>query len=217
SVWGAVGKTANDATANYVEQSGLTDISNRWTFSDDYNVVQWNGSVSPDWNTAANWTVLQGSASRPPSASDIVVLGTAAFTNHPTISSPVNVRNIVFGSVQPLTLSLSSGGSLTSGDMLGMWDKNAIHSININGQTLNVNGNLSLSDGVDGQSINLNIGSGTVNIIGSLFQSGDAAVNFNGAGQLNIFGDFNFTGGTFNAGNGTVNYNGEENQDIAPV
>src|SRR5690606_5678725 len=74
-----------------------------------------------------------------------------------------------------------------------------------------------LSDGVDSQSINLNIGSGTVNITGSLFQSGDAAVNFNGAGQLNIFGDFNFTGGTFNAGNGTVNYNGEENQDIAPV
>jgi len=65
SIWNAIGKTANSTVSNYVEQSGLTNINNRWTCSDNSNLVQWNGSVSTDWNTAANWTILQGSASRP--------------------------------------------------------------------------------------------------------------------------------------------------------
>src|SRR5690606_212324 len=138
SAWGAVGKTANSVNANYVEYSSLSDITNRWTFSDQSNVVQWNGSVSSDWNTAANWTVLQGSASRPPSASDIVNLGTAAFTNNPTISTSVNVKNIVFGSTQAVTLSMANGGSLTSGDISGMLNSSISHTINANNQTLNI-------------------------------------------------------------------------------
>jgi len=100
SPWTAVGKSANDVTNNWVEQSGLTDITNRWTFSNAANVVQWNGSVSTDWNTAANWTVLQGSATAPPSATDIVDLGTATFTNQPTINNNASVNSIHFGSAQ---------------------------------------------------------------------------------------------------------------------
>lgn len=220
SSWSSSGKTANSTTSNYVELSGLTNITNRWTLSNtssSANVVQWNGSVSTDWNTAANWTVIQGSPSRPPSATDIVNLGTGAFTYHPTISSTVSVKNINFGSVQALTLSMASGGSLTSDDIDGTWSSNVTHTINANNQSITINGDLSLSDGVSGHAINLNIGTGTVNVAGSLTQSGGANIVFSAAGNLNIGGDFNYVSGTFTPGTGTVIYNGVTNQIVGAV
>ncbi len=68
SAWGYVGKSANSTTSNYVEQSGLLSTTNRWTCAYTQSVVQWNGSISTDWNTAGNWTVTQGSGSRPPAS-----------------------------------------------------------------------------------------------------------------------------------------------------
>ena len=219
SSWVNSGKTANDVTSNYVEHSGLTSITNRWTLSNPSasSVVQWNGSVSTDWNTAANWTVLQGSASRPPAATDIVDLGTASFTYQPTISSTVSVKNISFGSVQALTLSMATGGSLTSTNINGTWSSNVTHTINANNQSITVNGDLSLSDGVSGHAINLNIGSGTVNVAGSLTQSGGANIVFSAAGNLNIAADYNYLSGTFTPGTGTVTYNGVTNQVVGAV
>jgi hypothetical protein len=219
SSWVNSGKTGNDITSNYVEQSGLTAIANRWTLSNSSgaNVVQWNGSVSTDWNTAANWTVLQGSSSRPPAATDTVDLGTAAFTYQPTIGSAVNVKNITFGSVQALTLSMATGGSLTSTNINGTWSSSVTHTINANNQTITVNGDLSLSDGVSGHAINLNIGSGTVNVLGSITQSGGVSIVFSAAGNLNIAGDHNYLSGTFTPGTGTVTYNGGANQIVGAV
>jgi len=215
--WAASGKTANNATANYVEQSLLLDVTNRWTLSDNSNVVQWNGSVSTDWNTAANWTTVQGSASKPPSATDIVNLGTMTFTNQPTISSTVNVKNINFGSAKAVSLFMASGGSLTSGDIYGTWSSNATHTINVNNQSVTVNGNLTLSDGTSGHAINLNIGTGTVTLAGSLTQSGSANVVFSGAGNLIISVNHNYVNGTFTPGTGTVTYGGVTNQVIGAV
>ena len=217
SAWTSIGKTANSAAANYVEYTGLTNITKRWTCSDNSNVVQWNGSVSSDWNTAANWTVLQGSASAPPAATDIVNLGSAAFTNHPTISNAVTVKNINFGSVQSLNLFMASGGSLTSGDIKGVWGANSTHTINANNQTITVNGNLTLSDNTTGHDINLTIGTGTVSVNGSLQQSGAASVIFNGSGTLNIGDNFSRSSGVFTAGTGTVSYNGAAIQDVGIV
>ncbi len=217
SAWASSGKTANSTTSNYVEQSGLTNITNRWTMSDNSNVVQWNGSVSTDWNTAANWTVLQGSASTPPSATDIVNLGTAAFNYHPSISSAVTVKNINFGSVQALTLTMAGGGSLTSGDIHGTWTTTKTHTINANNQNITINGDLILSDGVAGDAINLNIGTGTVYVGGSLTQSGGANVVFSGAGNLNIATDMNYVSGTFTPATGTVTYSGITSQTIGGV
>lgn len=217
AAWIAIGKTANDATANYVEQSGLTSITNRWTLSDNSNVVQWNGSLSTDWNTAANWTTVQGSASRPPSANDIVNLGTMAFTNQPTINSTVSVKNLNFGSAQAVILSMASGGSLTSGDIYGTWSSNITHTINANNQSITVNGNLTLSDGTSGHAINLNIGTGSVTVGGSLTQSGGVNVVFSGAGNLMIFVNHNYVNGTFTPGTGTVTYSGVTNQVIGAV
>jgi hypothetical protein len=219
SSWVNAGKTGNDVAANYVEESGLTSITNRWTLSNanGANVVQWNGSVSTDWNTAANWTILQGSASRPPAASDTVDLGTAVFTYQPTISSAVNVKNILFGTVQALSLSMATGGSLTSTNISGTWSSSVTHTINVNNQSITVNGDLSLSDGVSGHAINLNIASGTVNVTGSVIQSGGANIAFSAPGNLNIAGDHNYFSGTFSAGTGTVTYNGVSNQVVGAV
>jgi Concanavalin A-like lectin/glucanases superfamily len=215
--WAAIGKTANNTISNYVEQSGLTNISNRWTCSDNANVVQWNGSVSSDWNTAANWTVLQGAASAPPTAADIVNLGTSSFTNQPTISSTVTVKNIIFGSTQAVTLSLASGGTLTSSDIHGAWTGNTTHTINTNNQVITVNGDMTLSDGTTGHAINLNIGTGTVNVKNLLSQSGGASLVFTGAGNLNIGEDYLYSNGVFTAGTGTVTYNGILGQLVGGV
>jgi hypothetical protein len=216
--WVPVGKTDNSVASHWVEQSGLTDITNRWTLSDEANVIQWNGSVSTDWNTAANWTALQGSPSSTPSASDIVDLGTGSFTYQPTISSSVSIKSLHFGSAKAIALTLGSGGSLTVlGNLDGDWDTAAIHTINVDDQTLTVNGNINLSDGTNGEAIDLNIGSGTVTTLVSLIESGGANINFSGAGTLNVYLDFYHTSGTFNPGSGTVVYNGVENQDIGHV
>lgn len=215
--WIPVGKTGNNTSSNYVESSGLSNITNRWTCSINPSVVLWNGSVSSDWNTAANWTVYVGAGATPPSSSDVVVLGGIPFTYQPAISTAVAVKNMVFSSTQPVTLSMNSGGTLTSGDVIGVWSSAAAHTIHTNDQTITVNGSLSLSDGQSGHAINLNIGAGTVNVSGGFTQAGGATVSFSGAGNLAIGEDFTHTDGAFTAGNGTVTFNGTGNQLIGTV
>ena len=50
TAWALAGKTTSSNTSNYVEKTLLSDISNRWSFTDDGSVLAWNGSVSSDWN-----------------------------------------------------------------------------------------------------------------------------------------------------------------------
>src|SRR5206468_114085 len=104
--WVNAGQSGLDGTSNYVEQSGLTSINNRWTCSNIPAVFRWNGSVSTAWNTPGNWTLVQGAGSVP-STNDVVQIGQAAITNQPTISSAVSVKNIEFGSVAAGTLTLA--------------------------------------------------------------------------------------------------------------
>ncbi|PUZ22824.1 hypothetical protein DCC81_20595 [Chitinophaga parva] len=216
--WSVYGNSASSTTANYVEQiSLLGTLAGRYTLSATSNVVRWNGSVSSDWNTANNWTVAQGSPSRPPGPNDIAEIGTIAFTNQPVISSAANVKSISFGSVQAATLTLASGGSLvTQGNITGLWSANAAHVINVNDQSLTVNGSLTLSDGTAGHTIQLNIGNGTVTA-GAVSQSGGAGIVFSGAGTMNIANDFTYSSGTFTAGSSTVVYNGSAIQAVAGV
>ena len=217
SSWNSVGKSSNSSISNYVELNALTDITNRWTISDNINAVRWNGTVSSDWANPANWTSLQGSASRPPSATDIVNIGDTLFVNQPIISSAVNVKSLRFLSTKAVSLTLNSGGSMSTGDVNGLWSGNASHNIYTNNQPLNINGNLILSDGVAGHAINLNIGTGTVAVTGTLTQSAAAAVVFGGAGNLSIGSDFNYINGSFICSTGTVTYNGAGNQIVGAV
>jgi hypothetical protein len=217
-IWSAIGSSGRNTTTNYIEYTAVaTSITGRWTASGTANVVQWNGSISSDWHTVNNWTVLAGAGSRPPAATDIVYLGSVAFVNHPTITSaPANVKNILFGSTQPVTLTLS-GASLTTGDIRGTWGGSAAHTINTGNQSLTINGDLDLSDGTAGHVIDLEIGSGSVTVTGTLEQSGNAAITFSGAGNLSIANDFNYVNGTFTSATGTVTYNGILNQAVGPV
>ncbi|MBC9930578.1 hypothetical protein [Chitinophaga qingshengii] len=218
SGWAVYGNTASSTTSNYVEQTTLLSLSftGRYTLASTANVVRWNGSVSTDWNTAGNWTIGQGSPSRPPGTGDVVEIGTIAFTNQPVISTAVSVAGISFGSVQAATLTLATGGSLTTqGNIAGIWSANVSHTINVNNQALTVNGNLALSDGTTGHNIQLNVGNGSITVGGSLTQSGNAAITCSGTGAINIGGNFNYSSGTFSPGTGTVTYNGSTNQTVA--
>lgn len=216
--WAASGKTGNNTTSNYVEQALLSSITARWTLSDNANVIRWNGSVSTAWNNASNWTTVQGSPTSPPGASDIVQIGTAAFTNQPTISTGVTVKGIVFGSTQAATLTIDAGGSLTTnGNINGSWSGNATHTLATGNQNITVNGDLTLSDGTTLHAINLSIGTGTVGVTGSVTQSGGANITFSGAGALNIGSNFTYSSGTFTGSSGTVTYNGSSAQSVAGI
>lgn len=218
TAWQAAGKSSNNTSANWVEQTGITSLTGRWTLSDDANLVVWNGSVSGDWSVAANWTVQQGAPSRPPSVNDIVQIGTSFFTNQPVISTAAVAKSIVLGSAKTVTLGLSAGGSLTvQGNISGSWSANATHTIQVNAQTVSVNGELVLSDGTSGHAINTTVSSGTLNVLGSITQSGGAVISFSGAGTLNITGNYTYANGSFVAGAGTVVYNGTGTQGIAGI
>ena len=216
--WAVSGKTGNSTTSNYVEQSTLTNITNRWTCAAATGVISWNGSVSTDWNNAANWTVVSGTPSAPPSVNDIVQIGASVFTNQPTISSAVSVKSIVMGSAQAVTLTIGGAGSLTtSGNISGSWSAGIIHTINAGSQGLTINGDLILSDGTSGHAINLSAIAATVVINGSLIQAGGASISFTGNTSMSIKNDYTYTSGIFSAGAGTVTYNGTSSQQIASV
>ncbi len=216
--WLLSGRTSGDTNNNWVANSGLTNLTGRWTLDEMVGgTVAWNGSVSTAWEAPANWTVISGVPAIPPSTIDIVQLGTMAATYQPTISATAAVKSIAFGSSQAMTLTLSGGSLQTIANISGTWNSNVTHSIAVGAQTLTVGGSLSLSDGTNGHVINLNIGSGTVNMVGDLSESGGASITFSGAGNLNLTNNFNYTSGTFTPGSGTVNYTGGGAQTVAPV
>ena len=218
TAWALSGKTANDTSSNWVEQTSLTNLTGRWTLAGSSGIVRWNGSASTVWETPGNWTVVSGSPSAPPSTNDIVELGTTNVANQPTISSAVAVKSISFGSAQAITLTLGAGGSLqTIGNVAGIWTNNATHIINVGAQSLTVGGALTLSDGTSGHAINLNYSSGTVTVASDLTESGGASIACSSNGNLIIYGNFNYVSGTFTPGSGTVKYTGSGAQTVAPV
>lgn len=220
AAWVLSGKTGGNTTSDYVEQSGITssNLATRWTLSDNANVAQWTGGSSGLWSDAGNWLAIEGSPSIPPSAGDIAEIGNAAFVNQPTINgTSENVKNIIFGSTQSVTLTIEGAGSLTTNAVSGVWNSNTTHTIDVGDETLTVNGDMLLSDGTSGHAIDVIVNTGTVTVTGSLVQSGGADVTFTDAGNLNIGNNFMYTSGIFTPGSGTVTYNGTSPQTIAGV
>lgn len=217
--WNNMNKSGNNIPNNYVELTvGLLDnLSGRWTLSNANSVVRWNGSVSSDWFTPANWTPVTGT-SRVPGITDIAEIGTAAFNNQPGINNAASIKSLYFGSTEAATLTLTSGGSLTTqGNINGTWSAGAIHNINAGAQTITVGGDLTLSDGTAGHAINVSASNGTIDVAGSIVQSGGANISFTGAELLSIGSDFNHISGTFTPGTSTVTYDGTMAQNIAGV
>ncbi|MBK7883949.1 MAG: hypothetical protein IPJ81_09170 [Chitinophagaceae bacterium] len=217
--WVVSGKNSNNTTTNFVTKSLAPDATNRWTIGDvTPNVVRWDGSSSTAWATAANWTTVQGTPSTPPSSTDIVLIGTAAFTNQPSITTARSVRSIQFGSAQAATLSLSSSGTLTTGgNITGTWSANRTHTISVGSRTLTVGGDLALSNGTSSRIINLTASTGTINVSGNLTESGGANITFSSSGALSIGKDFNYVSGTFTPSTSTVTYDGSAAQAVGVV
>ncbi len=211
--WTSIGKSANDATNNWVQQTGLTDITSRWTFFDGSSTQIWKGTTSSAWATGSNWK-----SGVVPVATDNVLIGSETFTNQPAITTAVTVKSILFGSAKAVAMTMSGAGALTvTGNVGGDWLADQVHTLDVATRTLSVGGNLSLSNGTAARSLQLSASTGTINVTGSINHSGAGAIVFSGAGALNIGADYNYTAGTFTAGTSTVTYNGTVDQVIAGV
>ncbi|MFZ4619625.1 MAG: hypothetical protein ACOYNS_03640 [Bacteroidota bacterium] len=217
SSWSTQGKSSNDAVNNWVELNSLSSIAGRWSLAEFVKVARWTGAVSSVWENSANWVIETGTPSLPPSSTDIAEIGDSAFANQPSIASAVSIRSIEFGSAQAANLTISSGSLTVAGNIDGSWSTNRTHSISVGSSSLTVGGSLQLGDGTAGHIINLSLGSGTIDIQGSLNQTSSSSLIFSGSGALNIKGNYNYTSGTFTASIGTVTYNGAASQIVAPL
>lgn len=211
--WTDFSKTSNDATDNWVELVGITDLSNVWTISEGLIKYSWNGSVDSDWLVTNNWTPVGT-----PASGDVVHLGDLVFTNQPNLSSTENIKKIYFNSTTPTTLTFSTGADLTvQGNIDGLWSADATHTINMGAETMTTLSDIVLSNGVANRKINLIASTGTINVNGSLSQIAGADITFSGATTLNIEGDYTYGSGTFTPSTSTVNYNGDDLQVIGSV
>ncbi len=209
--------TSRNATTNYVEKIPFTSINGRWTLSQPPSKFVWSGAIDEHWDKPENWMYNGAVATSVPQPTDIVEIGVETFAAQPSISTTATAKNIVLGSLKAVTLSMATGGSLTTGTITGTWDVPATHNIVCNGQTITINGDIDLSDGTNGDNINIYIGTGTVKTTGSFTQSGNANVTFTGNGKLEIGDHFDYVNGVFAAGTGTVEYYGATNQTIGNV
>ncbi len=219
SVWDSIGLTTRSTVSNYVEKTGITALTGRWTFSGLRNVVRWNGSVSSVWENPSNWTTISGSnmSNRIPSSTDDAQIGQSSFTNNPVINSAQVVNILRFGSGQSSILTINSGSLNAVGGTKGEWLTAASHILDVASGTLTVGTNVDLSDGTNGHDITLRIGTGTATIQSDLNQKATGGVTFSGNGNLIISGNHNYTSGNFTAGTGTVTYSGGMSQLVAPL
>jgi len=219
SVWDSIGATSRNTTSNYVNRTGITDVSSSWVLSGLRNVVRWNGSISSAWNNASNWTTISGSdmSNRVPNSSDAAQIGFDNFTYNPEISTTETVNVLRFGDVQGSALTINSGSLSTIGGARGIWSTDADHTLDVASGTLNVATNLVLSDNTTNHFIHLTIGSGSANIVYDIDMNTYGSISFTGNGILNIGKNFNYIQGTFSGGNGTVIYSGNLPQIVAPV
>lgn len=210
--WTSYGKTSGDVTNNWVQRTGQSDVSGRWTFFDGSVTHVWKGTNNSVWTNPNNWN-----AGVVPQSIDNILIGTETFGSQPTITTAVTVKSIVLGSVKAVTLTVGGGaGSLTvNGNVSGDWLADQTHSINVGTRTLAVGGDLTLSNGNAGRRIQLSISTGSTSVAGSVIQPGAGSIVISGSGNLSIGTGYNYSGGTVSAGSGTVTYNGAADQVIA--
>ncbi len=211
--WTDRSKSSNSTTDNWIERTLVLDIAKKWTLSEGLIKYSWTGGTNSSWSNSLNWSPVGV-----PGTADVAHIGDLVFVNQPEISSSQQVKKVYFDSTTPSTLTLSTGGALTvQGNIDGLWSSDASHTINVGGQTLTALSDIVLSNGVANRNISLQISTGTVNIDGSLAQSGGADIIFSGAGSLNIDGDFEYLDGTFTPSTSTVTYQGDGLQKVAGV
>jgi hypothetical protein len=145
------------------------------------NAQTWNGSISTDWNTAANWTP----ATIPIATSDVTIPGTA--------NKPKLVNNIT---VNTFTMNLSSGLDFNGFTLIsnGAFDINGATLTNSNGTTdisitLNGTGTLYIRQSVINDDIVINHSSTSGFYEGYQFPNtfnGNVTINSSAAGLLSL-------------------------------
>ena len=166
------------------------DLNNA-QFSGRTPVKYWNGSVSADWNTAANW-----SPSGVPTSVDNLDINTAT-PNVCTLSSgSVTINHLTMN--QTGVLNMSSGTSLTVAGNLTF--------VNTASVNFNCNSTFSLTNTTFNQKVpalqygHLNLGSG--------------ARTLDNSGTIRICGNYTPTSGALTSTGSTVEFNGTSVQSI---
>jgi hypothetical protein len=173
-------------------------------------------SVSGNWNNTATW----GGSSVPIAGDNVTIgAGRTVTVTADAACSTINFTTANTGTVSSITINsgilLAVSGNVTIRRPAGGNTSN----ITVDGGTLNVGGILAIQGTSGGSRLaTLNISTGTVTVTGDLTTSGvDSQVIFSGAGTLNAGGTFmSGTKGTFTPDGGTVNFNAAGAQSIAP-
>ncbi|GAB2711582.1 hypothetical protein GCM10011495_18570 [Hymenobacter frigidus] len=97
----------NGAVTNLGTIGQGTNVTGLAAFIQAGTLITWNGNVSTDWGTAANWTPAQVPAAN----NDVIIPGGAP--NQPTVSNAQQGRLVTLTSGAVLTLA--NGGTLTTG------------------------------------------------------------------------------------------------------
>ncbi len=111
-VVGDFGSPFNFTVSNAGRIGQGSNVSGLAAFISAGTGLTWNGSVSTDWGTAANWTPAQVPAAN----NDVTIPG--GTPNQPTVSSAQQARLVTLGTGAVLTLAnngtLTTGGSFTN-------------------------------------------------------------------------------------------------------
>ncbi len=212
-IWINQNKTANDDTHNWVELEGLSELNKKWTISEGLIKYSWNGSEDNSWSNTNNWT-----PAGIPDVQDVVYLGDLSFTNQPSLGVATEIKKLYFESTTSSTLTLiDEANLLVRGNIDGMWESDASHTIDIGTRTLDSQGSIVLGGGSANRKINLTASTGTINISGSLKMNSEADVNFTGPAILNITEDFIYESGDFSPSTSTVFFIGTGAHKIGGV
>ncbi len=232
--WRAMGRDGNSAVENWVRKNDVQDppsepnVNGLWTLSATVSVFQWVGTYSDKWEVLGNWeditTLPAKPANKYPGAIDIVELGGNDFNFHPTIRANEEVKGIRFWGVEGLNLTLGTGGNLTvggniaaSGSRSSTSTTDIVHTITVGDNNLTIGGNLTLNDGSAGNNLNITLGTGIINVEGSLDHRGNSTIDL-GSGKFNLGGDFLSADNTrFTRGTGEFVYKGSNSQNIGAV
>ncbi len=100
--WGGTASAATNKNATYFGASATGIIT--VTSTNPCPSATWEGSVSSDWSTAANWC----GASLPTFISNVVILSGSGIPFQPVINSPVECSGIIISSGATLTINGSN-------------------------------------------------------------------------------------------------------------
>jgi len=216
-IWDSIGYTSRSTADNWVEHTALTAITGRFTFSGQRKVVEWNGSVSDEWEDSDNWTTISGSdmSNRVPTSDDAVKIGVSTFTNQPKVYDSQDIAALRLGATKAVTLTLDNTFS-TVNSIKGIWPSSTTHTIDIGSNQLDVGSNIHLGNGAAGNIINITASSGDINVDNNLLHKSSSSISFSGSGNITINGNYNYTSGSFTPATSTVTYSGPISQIVAP-